>query len=352
MMITVVGSFVVDLMSRTPHLPVAGETVLGGPFKMGPGGKGGNQAIAAARCGSEVNMITKLGKDTFGDMALASFAGDGINTQYTPIDPEEATGVALIAVDSNTSENMIVVALGACGKLSREDIYAAEEAIKNSALVLTQLETSIEAVVTTVEVAKKHGVPVVLNTAPYQEFPREIRLVGSTAYHLYVWYRDNQFCGRCGHPVLHSQAERALICPDCGNMIFPKIAPAVIIGVTYGDKLLMSRYAGREYKGHALLAGFCEIGETAEETVAREVYEEAKIHVKNIRFYKDQPWGFESDLLLGYYCELDGDPTLTIDEDELAVAKWIARDDINDEAEDMSLTNEMIIYFKEHPEAF
>ena len=176
--------------------------------------------------------------------------------------------------------------------------------------------------------------------------PREIRLAGSTAYHLYNWYRDNQFCGRCGHLVSHSETERALACPNCGNMIFPKIAPAVIIGVTYGDKLLMSRYAGREYKGHALLAGFCEIGETAEETVAREVYEETKIHVKNIRFYKDQPWGFESDLLLGYYCELDGDPTITIDEEELAIAEWIPRDEITDSYDNMSLTNEMIIYFK------
>ncbi|MBQ9942389.1 MAG: ribokinase [Christensenellaceae bacterium] len=172
-MITVVGSFVVDLMSRTPHMPVPGETVLGGPFKMGPGGKGGNQAVAAARAGSKVNMITKLGKDDFGDMALRTFKQEGINTDFTPIDEEEATGAALIIVDKS-SENMIVVALGACGKLSKEDIYAAEDAIAKSDLVLTQLETSIEAVVTTVEVAKKHGVPVILNTAPYQEFPKEI----------------------------------------------------------------------------------------------------------------------------------------------------------------------------------
>ncbi|MBC8538309.1 ribokinase [Christensenellaceae bacterium NSJ-63] len=172
-MITVVGSFVVDLMSRTPHMPVAGETVLGGPFRMGPGGKGGNQAVAAARCGSPVNMVTKLGKDDFGEMAKRTFLAENINIDYTPIDPEEATGAALIIVEQS-SENMIVVALGACGKLSREDIYKAEDAISKSDIVLTQLETSVEAVVTTVEIAKKHGVPVILNTAPYQEFPKEI----------------------------------------------------------------------------------------------------------------------------------------------------------------------------------
>ena len=88
-------------------------------------------------------------------------------------------------------------------------------------------------------------------------------------------------------------------------MVFPKIAPAVIVGVTNGRKILMTKYANREYKRYALIAGFTEIGETAEETVAREVKEEVGLSVKNIRYYKSQPWGFDSNLLLGYFCELD-----------------------------------------------
>lgn len=171
--ITVVGSFVVDLMSRTPRMPKTGETVLGGPFRMGPGGKGSNQAVAAARQGAEVYMVTKVGNDEFGVIAQKNFKNEKIFTQYVFTDPVESTGAALIAVDKN-GDNMIVVALGACGNLCAADVTQAEEAIKNSSIVLLQLETSIEAVAKTVEIAAKHDIPVILNPAPYQEFPQEL----------------------------------------------------------------------------------------------------------------------------------------------------------------------------------
>lgn len=171
--IVVVGSFVVDLMSRAPHLPKPGETVLGGPFKMGPGGKGGNQATASARCGSEVTFLTKLGDDVFGKEALAHFTSEKVNTKYIKVDENETTGAALIAVDDQ-SENSIVVALGACGKITAADVLEAEAEIQAADVVLLQLETSIEAIVTTVAVAAKHQIPVILNPAPFQEFPREI----------------------------------------------------------------------------------------------------------------------------------------------------------------------------------
>ncbi|WP_312469738.1 ribokinase [Neobacillus sp.] len=171
--VVVVGSYVVDLMSRTPHLPKPGETVLGGPFKMGPGGKGGNQATAAARCGSEVTFVTKLGEDVFGREALSHFQAENVNTEFIKVDPSQATGAALIAVDDK-SENSIVVALGACGTITEAEVLEAEEKVKDADIVLLQLETSIESVVTTVKLAWKHQVPVILNPAPYQEFPREI----------------------------------------------------------------------------------------------------------------------------------------------------------------------------------
>ncbi|WP_223594253.1 ribokinase [Neobacillus bataviensis] len=170
--VLVIGSYVVDLMSRAPHLPKPGETVLGGPFQMGPGGKGGNQATAAARCGSEVTFITKVGDDLFGQEALKHLA-ENINNQYIKVDPSQSTGAALIAVDDK-SENSIVVALGACGTITEEEVVVAEERFKTADIVLLQLETSIEAVVTTLKLAKKYDVPVILNPAPYQEFPREI----------------------------------------------------------------------------------------------------------------------------------------------------------------------------------
>ncbi|MEH7331194.1 ribokinase [Neobacillus drentensis] len=170
--VLVIGSYVVDLMSRAPHLPKPGETVLGGPFQMGPGGKGGNQATAAARCGSEVTFITKVGDDLFGQEALKHFEAENINTQYIKVDPSQSTGAALIAVDDK-SENSIVVALGACGTITEEEVVVAVERFKTADIVLLQLETSIEAVVTTLKLAKKYDVPVILNPAPYQEFPRE-----------------------------------------------------------------------------------------------------------------------------------------------------------------------------------
>ncbi|MEH7501600.1 ribokinase [Neobacillus drentensis] len=171
--VVVVGSYVVDLMSRTPHLPKPGETVLGGPFQMGPGGKGGNQATAAARSGSEVTFLTKLGDDVFGREALKHFTKENVNIEYIKVDPDQATGAALIEVDEK-GENSIVVALGACGTISEAEVVEAEEKIKEADIVLLQLETSIEAIVTTVKLARKHGVPIILNPAPYQEFPREI----------------------------------------------------------------------------------------------------------------------------------------------------------------------------------
>lgn len=179
--------------------------------------------------------------------------------------------------------------------------------------------------------------------------PKEECYAGETAYHLYVWYRDNSFCGRCGEHLEYSHKERAMICPSCGNVVYPKIAPAVIVGIlnSSGDRIVMTRYAGREYKGHALVAGFCEIGETAEDTVRREVLEEVGLHVRNIRYYKSQPWGFDSNLLFGYYCTADEDEPIHMDDGELAKAVWISRDEIGEEERNLSLTAEMIMHFKE-----
>ena len=119
-----------------------------------------------------------------------------------------------------------------------------------------------------------------------------------------------------------------------------------------GDRIILTTYAGREYKRYALIAGFTEIGESAEQTVRREVMEEVGISVKNITYYKSQPWGYDSNLLMGYFCQADipegGDGHLTIDRQELATGEWVNRDDIPDYPEHLSLTHEMMVYFKEH----
>lgn len=180
-----------------------------------------------------------------------------------------------------------------------------------------------------------------------QRISKEICFAVMTAWHLYIWYRDNRYCGRCGTPTVHDKKERMVRCPSCGNMIFPKIAPAVIIAVTDGDRILMSKYADRDYKKYALLAGFTEIGETAEETVAREVMEEVGLKVKNICYYKSQPWGIDSNLLLGYFCELDGDDTIVMDTTELAVAQWFHREEMPVQDDGISLTREMMRVFQQ-----
>lgn len=107
---------------------------------------------------------------------------------------------------------------------------------------------------------------------------------------LYRWYSGQRFCGRCGKPMEKSRIERAMVCPACGNTVYPKICPAVIVAIHDGDRLVLTKYKDRPVKHYALVAGFNEIGESIEETVHREVLEETGLRVRNLRFYKSQPW--------------------------------------------------------------
>lgn len=176
---------------------------------------------------------------------------------------------------------------------------------------------------------------------------KEICFATLTGWHLFTWYKNNRYCGRCGSETVHDDVERMVKCPVCKNMIYPRISPAVIIAVTNGNKLLLSKYAGRNYTRFALLAGYTEIGETLEETVSREVMEEVGLKVKNIRYYKSQPWGIDGNVLMGFYCELDGGDEIHIDETELSMAAWYERGNIPAEDDGISLTREMIRVFNE-----
>ena len=172
-----------------------------------------------------------------------------------------------------------------------------------------------------------------------------IAFVTYTGVQLSNWYRNNRFCGRCGAATRLDATERAIRC-GCGNVIYPKISPAVIVGVTNGDKLLVTKYR-TGFAHFALVAGFTEIGETLEQTVAREVMEETGLKVTNIRYYKSQPWGIVDDLLAGFFCDVAGDDTITMDEGELKIAEWRERADIELQPDQYSLTNEMMTVFKE-----
>jgi len=175
---------------------------------------------------------------------------------------------------------------------------------------------------------------------------RWMAFAGITACHLAGWYERHRICGKCGTITRQSDKERMIECPDCGAVYYPRISPAVIVGVTDGPRLLLTRYANRPGVNYALIAGFCEIGESVEDTVRREVMEEVGVRIKNIRFYKSQPWGFSSSLLMGFYCDLDGSDVITLDRNELAVAEWFDRDKIAVTDASFSLTGEMIEMFR------
>ena len=138
--VAVLGIFVADLAFKAPRLPVMGETILGQGFKDGPGGKGSNQAIAAARAGADVRMITRIGRDTFGEMAQKAWAADGIDTSAVSIDDTLPTGAAFIFVSTTTGDNAIIVEPGAAANLSPADVAAAEAIIAGSKVLLAQFE--------------------------------------------------------------------------------------------------------------------------------------------------------------------------------------------------------------------
>ena len=168
------GSFVVDLSFRTPALPGWGETITGSDFKLGPGGKGSNQAVAAARLGANVTFITKLGRDTFGDLARQTYSTEGIDTAYVFPTDKHPTGAASVVVDQVRGENSIVVFPGACFHITSEEIDCAREAIAASSVFLAQLETNLPAVEYGLKLAHELGVTTILNPAPATTLPQTV----------------------------------------------------------------------------------------------------------------------------------------------------------------------------------
>ncbi len=170
--ILVIGSSNTDMTVITERQPLPGETVLGGNFKMGAGGKGANQAVAAKRLGGDVSFICKLGNDLFGDNAAAHYMKEGLDISRI-MRCETPSGVALITVDRN-AENSIVVASGANAEITVDDIDAVADEIRSAGILLLQLEIPVEAVVRAAQIANEAGVYVVLNPAPATELPAEI----------------------------------------------------------------------------------------------------------------------------------------------------------------------------------
>ena len=181
-----------------------------------------------------------------------------------------------------------------------------------------------------------------------REAEQWIGFAGVTGWQLQRWEQTHKFCGKCGALMRRSARERAFVCPQCGIREYPKINPAIIVAVSDGDELLMIKSPGSTSERYHLIAGYVEVGETFEQTVAREVMEEVGVKVKNIRYYKSQPWAFSDTIMVGFTAELDGERTpFVLQEEEIAEAKWVHRKDILQNTNQASIGSDLIRYFIE-----
>ena len=168
------GSLIVDVTGFAPHLPVAGETTKGSTLRFGPGGKGSNQMTAAHRAGSEVKIISRRGDDVLGQILKKHYETEGMSEEYVCIDPDGETGSALIEIDESDAQNRIIVIVAANDFITREHVWAAERDFADCDAVLTQFETTVEAVVAAKDLAEKYEKPFILNPAPYIDVPKEL----------------------------------------------------------------------------------------------------------------------------------------------------------------------------------
>ncbi|KQQ59589.1 MULTISPECIES: ribokinase [Rhizobium/Agrobacterium group] len=171
--VSILGIFVADTAYLAPRMPVLGETITGSGFAVGPGGKGSNQAVAAARAGGEVSFISKIGRDTFGDLALKTYEAAGVTAKLTIMD-DQPTGAAFIYVNDKTGDNAIIVYAGAAGTIGISDVEAARDTIAQSSVFVTQLEQPVEAARYALDIARAANVTTIFNPAPAETFPAEM----------------------------------------------------------------------------------------------------------------------------------------------------------------------------------
>lgn len=175
---------------------------------------------------------------------------------------------------------------------------------------------------------------------------KEVAWISIVGNQLMNWYSLNQYCGRCGHKTKLMTHERAITCPHCHTTVYPKISPAIIVAITCGDKILLAQ--GRNFRSsfYSLVAGYADIGESLEDAVKREVMEEVGIEVKNISYYKSQPWPFSGSMMIGYWAEADDSQPIHIDENEIVDAQWFTRGNLPNHPTSISIAGEMIGLFE------
>lgn len=176
--------------------------------------------------------------------------------------------------------------------------------------------------------------------------PSELYFGAVTAAQIARWRSEHKYCGRCGSRMQDSETERAMVCKECNAVVYPKICPAVTISIIHEDKILLARNKNGAFRKYGQIAGYVEIGETFEDTVRREALEETGLKLKNIKYYKNQPWALTDAHMIGFTAEVDGSAEILLQEAELQDARWFAADEIPADISDVSLTYEMIGNFR------
>lgn len=262
--VTVFGSYVMDLTVLAPHIPVVGETVFSGPFKMGPGGKGFNQAVAAKKAGSEVVFMTKIGKDIFAPYVKNAFEKFEISKEHLLESGTSGTGVALIVVNETDGSNAIAVAPEACNEITVEEIKMNEKIFNSCDVFLTQFEANLEATYEAIKIAKNSGAIVILNPAPVKEFDSEIldyvdilipneieaslianvSLDGINSIYKIASKLENRV-----KTIVITLGEKGVFCPNVSDKILPAIKVDTIDTTGAGDAFagIFASYLSRGY---------------------------------------------------------------------------------------------------------
>jgi ribokinase len=247
--IVVLGIFAADLVFRANRLPVMGETLLGSDFAIGAGGKGSNQAIAAARAGGKVAFISRIGDDTFGKLAQSHWTIDGVLQDGVTVDREAMTGAAFIFVSTETGNNSIIVTPGAAVDLGPDDIAASDALIAGAKLFMTQLEQPVEAALAGLKAARRHGLATVFNTAPAMAVPEEIWAYcdwvtpNETEAAMLTGIAVDNIAGAraaaralrakgAGNALLTLGEKGALMVTDDGEWLFPPLPNVIVVDTT------------------------------------------------------------------------------------------------------------------------